>query len=74
MAKQKADQCYDGIAKVIVVEKGTSGAPMAVWLSHAGAFIRAAPEHLRMATSLETRAYDVLSDSILLNHRDLSGF
>ena len=40
---------------------------MVAWLSHAGTLIRAAPEHLRMATSLETRTYDVLSDAGLLS-------
>ena len=50
-----------GLAQVIAVEKGSSGAPMVAWLSHAGTLIRAAPEHLRMATSLETRNYDMFS-------------
>ena len=69
----KGDQGYRGPAKVIAVEKGTSGAPVVAWLSHAGTLIRAAPEHLRMATSLETRTYDILSESSLLNQRELSG-
>ena len=31
-----------------------------VWLSHGGTLIRAAPEHLRNATPLETTVYDVI--------------
>merc|ERR1739836_192805 len=38
-----------------------------------GTLIRAAPEHLRMATSLETRTYDILQEASLLNQKDLSG-
>ena len=59
--KKKSDTGYKGPAKVIAVEKGQGGTPMIAWLSHAGTLIRAAPEHLRMATSLETRKYDILS-------------
>merc|ERR1712155_128115 len=33
----------------------------------------AAPEHLRMATSLETRTYDILQEASLLNQKDLTG-
>ena len=51
-------------------EKWQGEAPMIAWLSHAGTLIRAAPEHLRMATSLETRTYDLLSEASLLNQRD----
>merc|ERR1712079_887440 len=71
--KKKPDHGYKGPAKVIAVEKGQSGAPMVVWLSHAGTLIRAAPEHLRMATSLETRTYDILQGASLLNPNNLSG-
>ena len=46
---------------------------MVAWLSHAGTLIRAAPEHLRMATSLETRTYDILQEASLLNQKDLTG-
>ena len=46
---------------------------MVAWLSHAGTLIRAAPEHLRMATSLETRTYDTLQEASLLNQKDLAG-
>ena len=46
---------------------------MVAWLSHAGTLVRAAPEHLRMATSLESRTYDILQEANLLNHKDLSG-
>ena len=42
---------------------------MVAWLSHGGTLIRAAPEHLRMATSLETRTYDILQEASLLNHK-----
>ena len=71
--KRKADIGYRGPAKVIAVEKGQGGAPMIAWLSHAGTLIRAAPEHLRMATSLETRTYDILSEANVLNPRDMTG-
>ena len=71
--KKKAEQGYKGPAKVIAVEKGQSGAPMVAWLSHAGTLIMAAPEHLRMATSLETRTYDILQEASLLNQKDLTG-
>ena len=47
---------------------------MVAWLSHAGTLIRAAPEHLRMATSLETRTYDILNDSGLISgQHDMTG-
>ena len=46
---------------------------MVAWLSHAGTLIRAAPEHLRMATSLETRTYDILADSGVINHNNMAG-
>ena len=46
---------------------------MIAWLSHAGTLIRAAPEHLRMATSLDTRTYDILSEANVLNPRDMIG-
>ena len=46
---------------------------MVAWLSHAGTLIRAAPEHLRMATSLETRTYDMLSDAGLLSSNNMAG-
>ena len=46
---------------------------MVAWLSHAGTLIRAAPEHLRMATSLETRTYDMLSETGLLSSQNMAG-
>ena len=46
---------------------------MVAWFSHVGTLIRAAPEHLRMSTPLETRTYGILSESSLLNQRDVSG-
>ena len=46
---------------------------MVAWLSHAGTLTRAAPEHLRMATSLETRTYDILQEASLLNQKDMAG-
>ena len=46
---------------------------MIAWLSHAGTLIRAALEHLRMATSLETRTYDILSEANVLNPKDMIG-
>ena len=46
---------------------------MVAWLSHAGTLIRAAPEHLRMATSLETRTYDILAYSGVINHNSMAG-
>ena len=46
---------------------------MVAWLSHAGTLIRAAPEHLRMATPLETRTFDVLADAGLLKAKDMVG-
>ena len=46
---------------------------MVAWLSHAGTLIRAAPEHLRMATSLETRTYGILADSGVINHNSMAG-
>ena len=57
--RKKEDRGYKGTAKIIAVEKGEGDAPIVAWLSHAGTLIRAAPEHLRMATSLETRTYDI---------------
>ena len=60
--KKKEDRGYRGPAKIIAVEKGEGAAPIIAWLSHGGTLIRAAPEHLRMATSLETRTYDILAD------------
>eukprot|EP00971_Amphidinium_carterae_P063033 1247326-Amphidinium_carterae.1 len=46
---------YHGPAKVLAVEKSV------IWLAHAGALVRAAPEHLRMATSLETSVAEAIS-------------
>ena len=71
--KIKSDRGYRGPAKVIAVEKGQGQAPMVAWLSHAGTLIRAAPEHLRMATSLETRTYDILADSGVISHNNMAG-
>ena len=61
------------LQKVIAVGKGQGQAPMVAWLSHAGTLIRAAPEHLRMATSLETRTYDILADSGVVSHNNMAG-
>ena len=71
--KRKGDRGYRGPAKVIALEKGQGQAPMVAWLSHAGTLIRAAPEHLRMATSLETRTYDILADSGVISHNNMAG-
>ena len=46
---------------------------MVAWLSHAGTLIRAAPEHLRMATPLESMTFDTLSDAGLLKTKDMAG-
>ena len=47
---------YLGPARVIAVEppQGDTQTSSIVWLSHAATLIRAAPEHLRAATPLET--------------------
>ena len=34
---------------------------------------KSSPEHLRMATSLETRTYDILQEASLLNHKNMAG-
>ena len=47
---------------IIAVEKGEENKSVVAWLSHGGTLIRAAPEHLRMVTSLETRTFDLLAD------------
>ena len=60
--KKKEDRGYRGPAKVIAIVKGQGDAPIVAWLSHGGTLIRAAPEHLRMATPLETRSLDILAD------------
>ena len=48
---------YRGPARVLACEKPESGnqahGVSVVWLSHAGVLIRAAPEHLRVATPVE---------------------
>ena len=48
---------YRGPARILAVEPPESGnecrGVSVVWLSHAGVLIRAAPEHLRMATPVE---------------------
>ena len=46
---------------------------MVAWLSHAGTLIRAAPEHLKMATSLETRTYDILADTGVIRQNNMAG-
>ena len=46
---------------------------MVAWLSHAGTLVRTALEHLRMATSLETRTYDILSEASLLHQTNMAG-
>ena len=71
--KRNSDRGYRGPAKVIAVDKGQGGTPMVAWLSHAGTLIRAAPEHLRMATTLETRTYDILADSGTITTKSMDG-
>ena len=53
---------YLGPARVIAIEPphGETLGSSVIWLSHAATLIRAAPEHLRAATPLETQLYDVL--------------
>ena len=53
---------YLGPARVIAVEPppGETQGSSVVWLSHAATLIRAAPEHLRAATPLETQVYDIM--------------
>ena len=46
---------------------------MVAWLGRAGTLIRAAHEHLPMATSLETSTYNVLSDAGLLPSNNMAG-
>ena len=45
---------------------------MVAWLSHAGTLIRAPPEHLRMATPLETKTFDTLYEACLLKTKDMA--
>ena len=51
-----------GPARVIAVEPPTSDttASSVIWLSHGAHLVRAAPEHLRVATPLETTVFDVI--------------
>ena len=53
---------YLGPAKVVAVEppQGDTHTFSVVWLSHAATLIRAAPEHLRTATPLETQIHDIV--------------
>ena len=53
---------YRGLARVIAVEPphGDTQTSSVVWLSHAATLIRAASEHLRTATPLETQIYDIV--------------
>ena len=65
---------YRGPAKVIAVEKGEDGRQVTVaWLSHGGTLIRASPEHLRMATPLETRTHDVLAGIGFIHPDQMAG-
>ena len=53
---------YLGPARVLAVEpphRETQTSSI-IWLSHAATLIRAAPEHLRAATPLESQIYDVV--------------
>ena len=60
--KRKDEAGYRGPAKIIAVERGEGESVQVAWLSHSGTLIRAAPEHLRMATPLETRSVDALEN------------
>ena len=53
---------YYGPAKVIAVEppNGDTLTSSVIRLSHAATLIRAAPEHLRAATPLETQVHDIM--------------
>ena len=53
---------YRGPARVVLVVKGNDErrVPTVVWLTYGGQLIRAAPEHLRSASSLECRIEDLM--------------
>ena len=79
----KGNKCptYRGPARVLAVEMPESGsdtcAVSIVWLSHAGVLIRAAPEHLRMATpvevSIETAIRGAAAPPGMAIHRSITG-
>ena len=72
--QRTSDRGYCGPANVTAVGTSTSGeAPTVAWLSGAGTLIRAAPEHVRMATSLETSTDDILADIGLINQKSMAG-
>ena len=60
--KDRNEAGYKGPARVIAVEPpmGDSQAASVVWLSHGATLVRAAPEHLRVATPLEHTVYEVI--------------
>ena len=52
---------YLGPARVIAVERNPERATASiVWLAHGTTLVRAAPEHLRIATPLEYAVHDVI--------------
>ena len=66
---QPIHRCYRGPARVIAIEPSTTRrATSVVWLSHGGNLIRAAPEHLRYATSLERAAYESKNGFVDITH------
>ena len=60
--KGKQENGYKGPARVIAVEPASheGQASSVIWLAHGATLVRAAPEHLRVATPLETNVYDVV--------------
>lgn len=59
--KERAESGYRGPARVIAVERNPERAAASiVWLAHGTTLVRAAPEHLRMATPLEYSVHDVI--------------
>ena len=72
---------YRGPARVLACEHPESGTEAlgtsVVWLSHAGVLIRAAPEHLRMATPVEVSAETAIRGDAappgLAIHRTVTG-
>ena len=81
VVKKVRDQLIRGPARVLAVEAPESGNEVmgvsVVWLSHAGVLIRAAPEHLRMATPLEVSAEEAIRGDAappgLAIHRTVTG-
>ena len=59
--KKRVESGYRGPARVIAVERHPERAVATiVWLAHGTTLVRAAPEHLRMATPLEYSVHDVV--------------